>query len=204
VQISQGAGTAGPVTGGQRGVPVLLSVNVGMPKNVPWQGKTVYTGVWKEPGRPGPASVNCASPGSSRTTGRCPRSISPPPTAPPSRRPWPASIGVTPVLSMLHQLAAAHSQRDIWWLHGARGPREHPFAAEAHALLASLPNAREHVFYSAATPADWSCRTGVCHTCVTPLLSGNISYAPDPLELPAGGQVLICCAQPTTDTILDL
>src|SRR5262249_41434392 len=30
-------------------VPVLLSVNVGMPGNVPWQGKTVYTGVWKHP-----------------------------------------------------------------------------------------------------------------------------------------------------------
>src|SRR6202453_263815 len=29
--------------------PVLLSVNVGMPKDVPWQGKTVYTGVWKAP-----------------------------------------------------------------------------------------------------------------------------------------------------------
>ena len=27
--------------------PVLLSVNVGMPKDVPWQGKTVHTGVWK-------------------------------------------------------------------------------------------------------------------------------------------------------------
>jgi MOSC domain-containing protein len=23
---------------------------------------------------------------------------------------------------------------------------------------------------------QWSCRTGVCHTCVTPLLSGDISY----------------------------
>jgi MOSC domain-containing protein YiiM len=29
--------------------PVLLSVNVGMPKNVDWQGRTVYTGVWKHP-----------------------------------------------------------------------------------------------------------------------------------------------------------
>ncbi len=27
--------------------PLLLSVNVGMPQDVPWQGKTVYTGVWK-------------------------------------------------------------------------------------------------------------------------------------------------------------
>jgi len=29
--------------------PVLLSVNVGLPKNVAWQGKTVYTGAWKHP-----------------------------------------------------------------------------------------------------------------------------------------------------------
>ena len=28
---------------------MLVSVNVGMPKNVPWQGKTVHTGVWKYP-----------------------------------------------------------------------------------------------------------------------------------------------------------
>ena len=28
--------------------PVLLSVNVGLPKNVAWQGKTVYTGAWKQ------------------------------------------------------------------------------------------------------------------------------------------------------------
>jgi ferredoxin-NADP reductase/MOSC domain-containing protein YiiM/ferredoxin len=234
-----------------------------------------------------------------------------------------AGIGVTPVLSMLYQLAADHSQRAIWWLYGARGPGEHPFAAEAHTLLATLPNARAEVFYSAATPAElsgahatpgrltkealaglaippsasayvcgpasfmadmrdaltaiglrpaaihtelfgalgainpgitgqvsrpphqppgppesgplvtfarsgistafgadwrsvldladacdvptrWSCRTGVCHTCVTPLLSGDISYAPDPLELPADGQVLICCARPSTDIVLDM
>jgi len=234
-----------------------------------------------------------------------------------------AGIGVTPVLSMLDQLAADRSQRVIWWLHGARGPREHPFAAQAHALLATLPHASEHVFYSAATraelraahataghltkealaglgvppgsnayvcgpasfmadmqealtaiglgpaaihtelfgslppvtpgitgqasrpphqppgppghgplvtfarsgittafgdgwrsvldladacdvPTRWSCRTGVCHTCVTPLLSGDVSYSPDPLELPADGQVLICCARPASDVVLDM
>jgi ferredoxin-NADP reductase/MOSC domain-containing protein YiiM len=234
-----------------------------------------------------------------------------------------AGIGATPVLAMLHQLAASHSKRDIWWLYGARGPHEHPFAAEAHALLASLPHAREHVFYSVATPAErrrvhaadgrltkealaglgipasanayvcgpasfmadmhdaltaigvdpatihtelfgalpsinpgltkqtrrpphqppgppdtgplvtfarsgittpfgsdwhsvldladacdvptrWSCRTGVCHTCVTPLLSGDITYTPAPLEPPDGGEALICCAQPGTDIVLDM
>ena len=50
----------------------------------------------------------------------------------------------------------------------------------------------------------WSCRTGVCHTCTTPLLSGTISYRPAPLELPAEGEVLICCAQPDTDIVLDV
>ena len=234
-----------------------------------------------------------------------------------------AGIGVTPVLAMLHQLAESHSKRDIWWLHGARGPQEHPFAAEAHTLLVSLPQAQEHVFYSAATPAErhrahaargrltkqalaglgiptsasayvcgpasfmadmrdaltalgvdpaaihtelfgalpsinpgltgqarrpphqpsgptgtgplvtfarsgiatpfgtgrgsvldladacdvptrWSCRTGVCHTCVTPLLSGDITYTPVPLEAPPDGQVLICCAHPGTDIVLDM
>lgn len=36
--------------------PMLLSVNVGLPRNVPWQGKTVYTGIWKYP-VDGPAMV---------------------------------------------------------------------------------------------------------------------------------------------------
>lgn len=32
-----------------RPVGTLVSVNVGMPRNVPWQGKTVFTGVFKDP-----------------------------------------------------------------------------------------------------------------------------------------------------------
>jgi ferredoxin-NADP reductase len=65
-----------------------------------------------------------------------------------------AGIGLTPVLSMLHELAARRSQREIWWIHGARSPHEHPLAAEAHALLAALPHAREYVFYGAAMPPE--------------------------------------------------
>ena len=56
----------------------------------------------------------------------------------------------------------------------------------------------------AGVPSRWSCRAGVCHTCVTPLLSGQVRYAPDPLEPPADGQVLVCCAQPDTDIVLDM
>ena len=234
-----------------------------------------------------------------------------------------AGIGVTPVLSMLHELADGGSEREVWWIYGARGPTEHPLAAEADALLSSLPQARRNVFYSAATPEEdrganaapgrltkdrlaalalpagasayicgpasfmadmrdalaelgidparihtelfgalpsinpgitgqasrtphqppgppgtgplvtfarsgisapfpedkrsvleladacdvptrWSCRTGVCHTCVTPLLSGGIAYSPEPLEPPAAGEVLICCARPGTDIVLDM
>jgi hypothetical protein len=36
------------VTSGQH-VGSLLSVNVGLPKDVAWQGRTVHTAVWKQP-----------------------------------------------------------------------------------------------------------------------------------------------------------
>ncbi|HEX3593082.1 MAG TPA: MOSC and FAD-binding oxidoreductase domain-containing protein [Pseudonocardiaceae bacterium] len=234
-----------------------------------------------------------------------------------------AGIGVTPMMAMLHQLAAGHSTRDVWWIHGARNPAEHALAGEAHDLLGKLPHVHEHVFYSAATDAElaaahatpgrisaealrkldvpttataylcgpsafmdatrdaltelgvapssvhtelfaalaainpgvvgadrpaphppagplgtgplvtfarsglsvpydtaqpslldmaeacdvptrFACRTGVCHTCVTPLLSGAVAYSPDPLEPPADGDVLVCCSQPESDVVLDM
>ena len=39
-----------------------------------------------------------------------------------------AGIGATPVMAMLHALAQEHSDREIWWLHGARSRREQAFA----------------------------------------------------------------------------
>jgi ferredoxin len=53
-------------------------------------------------------------------------------------------------------------------------------------------------------PTRWACRTGVCHTCTTPLLSGEVAYAPDPLEPPPDGEVLICCSRPRGDLVLDM
>ncbi|BBX48554.1 MOSC and FAD-binding oxidoreductase domain-containing protein [Mycobacterium cookii] len=53
-------------------------------------------------------------------------------------------------------------------------------------------------------PTRWSCRTGVCHNCVTALLSGSVCYDPEPLERPAEGNILICCSQPAEAIVLDL
>jgi ferredoxin-NADP reductase/MOSC domain-containing protein YiiM/ferredoxin len=65
-----------------------------------------------------------------------------------------AGIGATPVLAMLQALAQAHSDREIWWLHGARSGPEHSFAAESRTLLASLPHVRARVYYSRPRPND--------------------------------------------------
>jgi ferredoxin-NADP reductase len=53
-------------------------------------------------------------------------------------------------------------------------------------------------------PVRWSCRTGVCHTCETTLIAGDLSYNPDPVEPPADGSALICCSQPRDEVVLEL
>jgi ferredoxin len=53
-------------------------------------------------------------------------------------------------------------------------------------------------------PVRWSCRTGVCHTCETTLIAGDLKSSPDPVEPPADGSALICCSQPRDDVVLDL
>ena len=53
-------------------------------------------------------------------------------------------------------------------------------------------------------PTRWACRTGVCHTCSTPILSGQVAYSIDPLTEPEASQVLLCCIRPESDVVLDL
>lgn len=43
---------------------------------------------------------------------------------------------------------------------------------------------------------DFSCRGGSCGTCRTKLISGQVHYLNLPAEMPAEGEVLICCAVP--------
>jgi hypothetical protein len=50
----------------------------------------------------------------------------------------------------------------------------------------------------------WSCRTGICHNCESGLVSGAVVYGPEPLEMPADGNLLVCCSQPIRDVVIDL
>jgi ferredoxin-NADP reductase/MOSC domain-containing protein YiiM/ferredoxin len=235
-----------------------------------------------------------------------------------------AGVGATPVLAMLHALAASRSTREVWWLHGARDGRQHAFGAEVDGLLAALPHAHRIVSYSRPAPGDtpgtafdavgrvsvetitdagipvdadyylcgpdafmhglsaaliargttpehvamevfgatavtfapgltgerpaphaptgapgsgppvtfsrsnlvipwdpsygnllefaeacdipvsFGCRIGVCHSCETGLLTGEVAYTTEPLEPPDGEHALVCCAQPTGDITLEL
>jgi ferredoxin-NADP reductase/MOSC domain-containing protein YiiM len=65
-----------------------------------------------------------------------------------------AGIGVTPVLAMLHTLAAGASLREVWWLYGARDGREHPFAEEMRTLLKALVHSHSRICYSAPRLED--------------------------------------------------
>jgi MOSC domain-containing protein YiiM/ferredoxin-NADP reductase/ferredoxin len=53
-------------------------------------------------------------------------------------------------------------------------------------------------------PVRWSCRTGVCHSCESGLISGDVTYNPEPLDPPASGDLLLCCSTPRGDVVLDL
>ena len=235
-----------------------------------------------------------------------------------------AGVGVTPVLAMLHALAARASPRPVWWIYGARNGLDHPFAREVRDLLVNLPQARSHVRYSRPeatdrlgvdfdavgrlnvtaleklgvpresdfylcgpvafledftvglggwgvtrdrvhseifgsgkpttpgvkevprrpphapagssgmgprisfaragltvswdskfeslldlaeacdVPVRWACRTGVCHTCECGLVSGSVTYDPEPLDRPADGNLLTCCSRPREDLVIDI
>ena len=65
-----------------------------------------------------------------------------------------AGIGATPVLAMLHALAADRSTRQVLWIHAARDGQHHPFAAEIRGVMAPLTNGHTFVCYSRPTSRD--------------------------------------------------
>jgi ferredoxin-NADP reductase/MOSC domain-containing protein YiiM/ferredoxin len=65
-----------------------------------------------------------------------------------------AGIGATPVLAMLHALAATRSTRQVLWLHTARDREHHPFAGEVRQLMPTLAHSRIYVCYSQPGSCD--------------------------------------------------
>jgi ferredoxin-NADP reductase/MOSC domain-containing protein YiiM len=96
-----------------------------------------------------------------------------------------AGIGATPVIAMLHALAAQTSPREVWWLHGARDGHEHPFAEEAKTLLQALSHGRRYIRYSSPGPED---RRGVDFDAVGHLDIGALRE----LQVPRNGDFYVC------------
>ncbi|MGA8224687.1 MAG: MOSC and FAD-binding oxidoreductase domain-containing protein [Candidatus Acidiferrales bacterium] len=65
-----------------------------------------------------------------------------------------AGIGATPVLAMLHALAAARSTCQVMWLHTARDGQHHPFAGEVRRLMPALANGRNYICYTRPGSSD--------------------------------------------------
>ncbi len=96
-----------------------------------------------------------------------------------------AGIGATPVLAMLHALAAAHSTRQVMWLHTARDGQHHPFAGEVRRLMRALTNGRSYVCYTRPDSID---KTGEDFNAI-----GRFSRSVfDELGLPREADVYLC------------
>jgi ferredoxin-NADP reductase/MOSC domain-containing protein YiiM/ferredoxin len=105
-----------------------------------------------------------------------------------------AGIGATPLLAMLNALAAEHTDREIWWLHGARSRREHCFAVETRTLLASLPNVHSHIYYSRPDEGDVKGRD---FDSAGRLTAAALAH----LEPPLGAEAYLCGPTPFMDEI---
>jgi len=51
---------------------------------------------------------------------------------------------------------------------------------------------------------DYSCRSGVCHTCMCRLEDGDVEYVEEPLDPPDEGFVLICASKPKNNVVIDI
>ena len=96
-----------------------------------------------------------------------------------------AGIGATPVLAMLHALAADRSTRQVLWIHAARDGQHHPFAAEIRGVMAPLTNGHTFVCYSRPTSRD---KMGE-HFDATGHLSRSVF---DQVRVPRDAEVYLC------------
>ena len=50
----------------------------------------------------------------------------------------------------------------------------------------------------------FSCRAGVCNTCLSRLVSGKVAYFETPVIEPEAGELLLCCSRPTDSVDIDI
>ena len=65
-----------------------------------------------------------------------------------------AGVGLTPLVSMLHSLAADEQEWPLWFVHGARDGEHHPLRDEVEDLVERDTNLHLHVAYSRPLPGD--------------------------------------------------
>jgi hypothetical protein len=65
-----------------------------------------------------------------------------------------AGIGITPVLSMLHQLVGEEGDRPVWFVHSARDGDHHAFREEVRALVKGKANIQIVTHYTRPLPSD--------------------------------------------------
>ena len=59
-----------------------------------------------------------------------------------------AGVGLTPMVSMLHELVENSTGRTVWFVHGARDGRHHPLAGEVRKVVETAAHVSIHVTYS--------------------------------------------------------
>ena len=99
-----------------------------------------------------------------------------------------AGIGATPVLAMLHALAPEHSDREIWWLHGARSRRRPSLRRRGPRAARLAPERRGPTCVTAVPPDDLEGRDFDAGRLTASLLAG--------LEPPRDAEAYVCGPAP--------
>lgn len=63
-------------------------------------------------------------------------------------------VGLTPMLSMLDELVARDTARDVWFIHAAQSGRHHALRDHVKEVAAAHPNVRSVAIYEVPDPAD--------------------------------------------------
>ncbi|WP_424975383.1 pyridoxamine 5'-phosphate oxidase family protein [Dinoroseobacter sp. S124A] len=90
-----------------------------------------------------------------------------------------AGIGLTPMLSMLHELAAQSPQRPVWFLHGARDGAHHAHGAELRTLARTHGAAQMQTHFSRPRAGDQRGRDYDIAGRITAQTLGDLALGPE-------------------------